>query len=378
MAYQPSYSDFEKALKDSGLEQEFSSYDLELARAFPEFGLTAISLKQDWHNSGSEGKKLANSMLNRQRSLYGGYTGGSDGSRYYADEPTDSFRFSEAPAYRGSSYQKQAGSLAEELRSTAPFRYDPETDPNWSAYRKQYRREGERATADALGKASAATGGLPSSWAVTAATQAGDYYAAQLSDRLPDLYQQAYERWLGDYERKLGLLDSVTELAERDYQQYRDRYEDWEQERDFAYDLWLDEQERQRQSFSSYSAAQSEAAAAEAADTTAAAHEEEPAKAPAPARETVQRRDAQPAAAEVPAAPEPEEASLAALAGMEAELDKILVRGSLSPERKLEQAAGKLLGWCRSGRLSPEQAVSMAGDLDDALARRLRSLLEAQ
>lgn len=373
MAYQPSYSDFEKALKESGLEREFSSYDLELAKAFPEFGLTAISLKQDWHNSGSEGKKLANSMLNRQRSLYGGYTGGSDGSRYYADEPTDSFRFSEAPAYRGSSYQKQAGSLAEELRSTAPFRYDPETDPNWSAYRKQYRREGERATADALGKASAVTGGLPSSWAVTAATQAGDYYAAQLSDRLPDLYQQAYERWLEDYERKLGLLDSVTELAERDYQQYRDRYEDWEQERDFAYDLWLDQQERQRQNFSDYSAAQSEAAEAEA-DTEAAAERVQVVSAASAPVQAAAAKASEPQAPE----PEPEEVSLAALAGMEAELDKILVRGNLSPERKLEQAAGKLLSWCRSGRLSPEQAISMAGDLDEGLARRLRSLLEAQ
>ena len=97
------------------------------------------------------------------------------------------------------------------------FSYDLESDPVWQAYKKQYTREGQRATQDALGTTAASTGGIPSSYATAAATQAGDYYAAQMTDKVPELYQQAYNRYLNELsqwnaDRNFGYGQYIDEL----------------------------------------------------------------------------------------------------------------------------------------------------------------------
>lgn len=107
-------------------------------------------------------------------------------------------------------YQK---ALAAVTNPTA-FSYDVEQDPVYSAYRKQYLREGNRAMADTLAKASAATGGRPSSYAVTAAQQAGNYYNSQLTDVIPTLYQNAYQRYMNNIDLQKQALDVLA--ADRD------------------------------------------------------------------------------------------------------------------------------------------------------------------
>lgn len=124
-------------------------------------------------------------------------------------------------------YEPNYRRVLEEAENFRPFQYDSATDPAYQALAKQYRREGARATQNALANASALTGGLPSSYAVGAATQAGNYYAAQLSDRIPELYQQAYNRYLAEYQRKLGIADYYrqgTNDAEARYQSDVSRY----------------------------------------------------------------------------------------------------------------------------------------------------------
>ncbi len=124
------------------------------------------------------------------------------------------------------SYESQYGgdisSLLEGLQNQQPFSYDPKTDPQWGAYAKQYRREGQRATADTLGQAATMSGGIPSTAAMTAAGQAGDYYAARLSDKLPELAGQAYERHQGDFSNKLAILNELQRMDESDYQKFID------------------------------------------------------------------------------------------------------------------------------------------------------------
>ena len=100
------------------------------------------------------------------------------------------------------------------------WNYNPDTDPVWQAYQKQYRREGQRAAEDTLGRYAAMTGGMPSTAAVTAASQAGDYYASQLSDKLPEVYQQAYQRYLQEYQRQLGISDAYAGFDDREYQRW--------------------------------------------------------------------------------------------------------------------------------------------------------------
>lgn len=100
------------------------------------------------------------------------------------------------------------------------FQYDADEDENYSAYRKQYLREAERTLRDTLGQYSAATGGIPSTQAVAAASQASDYYKSQLADKLPQMREQAFNEWMQKQNLNLNnanLLLSATQESKSGY-----------------------------------------------------------------------------------------------------------------------------------------------------------------
>lgn len=258
MAY--TYDDFVKAANQSGLMGQFSQDDLNLAQKYPEFGLSVLSLKKDYNNATTaEQRLLANQAANELRKSYGNYSGGADGGSFRlesklnrrSDDLLDqlgsfgSFSYGEAPTYENAFAQQQKD-LLDRILNREDFSWSKETDPQWSSYKKSYLREGDRATANALAQASAASGGRPSSYAVNAATQAGDYYATKLNDVIPTLYQQAYERYLDEYNMKLKDLNTVNQQEQLDYAEYLDRLGQFNTDRGFAYQNYADDYDRLR------------------------------------------------------------------------------------------------------------------------------------
>jgi len=258
MAY--TYDDFVKAANQSGLMGQFSQDDLNLAQKYPEFGLSVLSLKKDYNNATTaEQRLLANQAANELRKSYGNYSGGADGGSFRlesklnrrSDDLLDqlgsfgSFSYGEAPTYENTFAQQQKD-LLDRILNREDFSWSKETDPQWSSYKKSYLREGDRATANALAQASAASGGRPSSYAVNAATQAGDYYATKLNDVIPTLYQQAYERYLDEYNMKLKDLNTVNQQEQLDYAKYLDRLGQFNTDRGFAYQNYADDYDRLR------------------------------------------------------------------------------------------------------------------------------------
>ena len=258
MAY--TYDDFVKAANQSGLMGQFSQDDLNLAQKYPEFGLSVLSLKKDYNNAATaEQRLLANQAANELRKSYGNYSGGADGGSFRlesklnrrSDDLLDqigsfgSFSYDEAPTYENAFAQQQKD-LLDRILNREDFSWSKETDPQWSSYKKSYLREGDRATANALAQASAASGGRPSSYAVNAATQAGDYYATKLNDVIPTLYQQAYERYLDEYNMKLKDLNAVNQQEQLDYAKYLDRLGQFNTDRGFAYQNYADDYDRLR------------------------------------------------------------------------------------------------------------------------------------
>lgn len=274
MAKTFNYTDFEEALKKSGLGGQFSAADLALAKRNPDAGMSLLSYKQDYANATTdEMRALANAGAEEIRSSFGEYTGGTDGSQFYRTPLSpEAFEFGSAPSftdnyggdieklvadqmnrqpysYSGtapvyeSKYGETIDGLMGDILNRGEFSYDHTSDPLYSAYAKQYTREGKRATADALGEAAAASGGMPSSYAVTAATQAGDYYAAQLADKIPELYQIAYDKYLNEYNMKLSDLNAAQGLEQFNYSMYQDELGQYNRDREFDYAKWLDEYE---------------------------------------------------------------------------------------------------------------------------------------
>lgn len=258
MAY--TYDDFVKAANQSGLMGQFSQDDLNLAQKYPEFGLSVLSLKKDYNNAATaEQRLLANQAANELRKSYGNYSGGADGGSFRLESKLNrraddllgqigsfgSFSYDEAPTYENAFAQQQKD-LLDRILNREDFSWSKETDPQWSSYKKSYLREGDRATANALAQASAASGGRPSSHAVNAATQAGDYYATKLNDVIPTLYQQAYERYLDEYNMKLKDLNTVNQQEQLDYAKYLDRLGQFNTDRGFAYQNYADDYDRLR------------------------------------------------------------------------------------------------------------------------------------
>lgn len=151
-------------------------------------------------------------------------------------------------AYEGPQYEDKYGGKVDSLMSALEsqnrngFQYDYNTDPAYQAYRKQYLREGQRATQDTMAAAAAMTGGRPSSYAATAAAQAGNNYAAQLSDKVPELYQNAYNRYLQQYQQQAQILNAYQQQQQTDYNRFS-------QDRQFGYNAnqdWINNMRNNR------------------------------------------------------------------------------------------------------------------------------------
>ena len=148
------------------------------------------------------------------------------------------FSYEAAPEYT-SRYQSQIDELANSILNRPDFSYDYQTDPQWQSYKKQYTREGRRASEDVMGQYAAMTGGMPSTAAVTAAQQAGDYYAAQMADKIPELYQAAYNMYLGDLAEQRNDVNMMRGLESDSYNQYLNQLGQYNTDRGFAYNQYL-------------------------------------------------------------------------------------------------------------------------------------------
>lgn len=138
----------------------------------------------------------------------------------------------EKPVY-SSQYSGRIAELLDAISGHKPFSYDVESDPLFSQYRKQYLREGKRAVEDTMGSFAGMTGGIPSSYAVTAAAQAGNYYNSQLSDRAAELYELAYNKYRDEYNKKLEKLNMYMNAEDLEYGRYRDDVGDFKNDRDY-------------------------------------------------------------------------------------------------------------------------------------------------
>ena len=99
------------------------------------------------------------------------------------------------PSSQSSGYQKELDEALQRL-TNAKFEWNEQDDAAVSAYKKAYLREADRSMRDTLGQYSTMTGGIPSTQAVAAASQAADYYKSQLADKIPELRSTAYAEWL--------------------------------------------------------------------------------------------------------------------------------------------------------------------------------------
>ena len=106
------------------------------------------------------------------------------------------------------------------------FKYDVNGDALYQQYKDQYLTQGKLAMQDAMGQAAAMTGGYGNSYAASVGQQAYQGYVQQLNDKVPELYQLAYENAVNKY----NLLRDDRATA---YNEWGDAYNRKVAERDY-------------------------------------------------------------------------------------------------------------------------------------------------
>lgn len=143
------------------------------------------------------------------------------------------------PTYT-SQYDSRIDDLLNQILNRDDFSYDASTDPLFQQYQAMYQREGNRAMNDTLASAAANAGGM-NSYAITAAQQANDYYTGQIGDKIPELYQLAYQMYLQDIDNDVQNLGLLNDMDTTQYNRYRDTMSDWYNDRSFAYNQYRDD-----------------------------------------------------------------------------------------------------------------------------------------
>lgn len=162
-------------------------------------------------------------------SKQGGLAGGNNGTHPISGGNNGQYQ---------SAYSTQLNDLVNKAINRQPFQWDPATDPAYQSYARQYLRLGDESARDTLADVAAATGGLPSSYAVTAAQQARNNYNQALTDKIPALMEAAYDKYRGEYQDALQGIGALQGLDDSAYNRWNaDRNYNrsvYESDRDYA------------------------------------------------------------------------------------------------------------------------------------------------
>ena len=157
-----------------------------------------------------------------------------------------------------SPYTEKINNTMNKIENRAPFEfsYDVTGDALYQQYKDAYTRNAGQSMNDTLGKTAALTGGYGNSYAAAAAQQSYDYQMDKLNDKVPELYQAAYDRAYNQYSDETNnmyrQLSAYNDLDNTSYSRYRDTVADgqWQKtfdedkrryDQDFAEDKYRDE-----------------------------------------------------------------------------------------------------------------------------------------
>lgn len=156
--------------------------------------------------------------------LESGYT--PSGSVQAAQAYLEQVKASKPGAYQ-SRWDDELTSLYDQIRNRKKFSYDMGTDPLYQQYREQYQRLGRLAMQDTMGQAAALTGGYGSTYGEQVGQQAYNAYLQNLNDIVPQLQQQAYQRYQDEGADLYNQYSLVKGREDTDYGRYRDTVSDY-------------------------------------------------------------------------------------------------------------------------------------------------------
>ena len=229
--------------------------DIALGRDNPGALETILKERQNWANATTqEERDAAHNRAENVRKAYGSYSGGQDGMggqyspTYVKPSPAaqndnvtalyekynNLYGKNNAPTWTPQ-YQEQISQILGNITNRDPFEYNMNKDPLYQQYRDQYIREGQRAMKDTMAQTAMMSGGYANTAGAIAAQQGYDNYLAQLNDRVPQLEQQAYGKYVDNLADMYNQLGAYQSEENRLYGQYLDSLNQYNTDRDYAF-----------------------------------------------------------------------------------------------------------------------------------------------
>lgn len=148
------------------------------------------------------------------------------------------------PKDYASDYTKRIDEMVNRVLSREDFSYDPDSDPMYRKMKDEQVYLGKRAMNDAIGTASALSGGYANSFAQTAGEHAYQDYMAQLTGGMNDMYQLALSAYDAETGRMESELNALKEAEEKAYERYINDVNEYTEALEYYYKKLLDEQEQ--------------------------------------------------------------------------------------------------------------------------------------
>lgn len=120
-----------------------------------------------------------------------------------------------------SKWDEQIADLYNQIVQRKPFSYSSEDDLLYQQYKQRFTEQGKQAMRDTMGQAAALTGGYGSSYGQAVGQQQYDEYLKALNDKLPELYDRAYQRYAQEGDRLTQLYGLATDMDARDYSRFQ-------------------------------------------------------------------------------------------------------------------------------------------------------------
>ena len=124
-------------------------------------------------------------------------------------------------------WQDEADAYLDKYQNRDPFSYDVNSDALYNQYKDQYTLMGQMAMMDTMGQATAMTGGYGNSYAQTVGQQTYQGYMQQLGDKVPELWQMAYDRYNQEGQDMLTMYSLYQDRENQAYSRHQDNLDNW-------------------------------------------------------------------------------------------------------------------------------------------------------
>ena len=142
-------------------------------------------------------------------------------------------QLAQKPGEYKSQWQAQLDDTIGKILNREKFSYDLNGDALYQLYKDKYTQQAKMAMGDAIGRASAMTGGYGNSYAQSVGQQQYQKEMQNLNDIVPELYQMALDKYNQEGQDLYNQYGMLGAQEEQDYGRYRDSVSDYLTERDY-------------------------------------------------------------------------------------------------------------------------------------------------